>query len=488
LSQGDSRWGTNTYDSIAKDIEEKGCAMTSLCMALKHAGITNLTLNGSTVTNTPGTLNDFMVANSCFTSRGNTLWASTVTAASNRRLIWNSVVISSLTSSNEARDYLNSVVCGTGTPVVVGVKLNSDGNPGHYVLVTGKDGEDFLIANPGSSVTNRLSQYQYRYETRGHISKVVATAPAIPQGKAALDVELAGPQGALFVVGCDGVNLLVTDPLGRRAGVELGGTNRVTEIPGSVSFFDALDDDLTGEEDNSGCHSVYVTRPAQGLFQVSGTATTNGPVNIRIVTRSHDGEMSPPVDIQTNLATGMTFEFEISVQTEPPVRHDLAVLSVKAPKKVTLSSVTPTKPGRISITIRNLGEQTEVIDDLAELAGLISVQGVSLGACAPPVLEIVPPKAFPVRLAPKKKLTVRYSTIFGCPNDPLASTKTESHADFQFHVTLNHSALDGQADAQPETDTCPRPPDPLTGDKGCGAKNPDKTLGAPVVTDVVVKE
>ena len=35
---------------------------------------------------------------------------------------------------------------------------------------------------------------------------------------------------------------------------------------------------------------------------------------------------------------------------------------------------------------------------------------------------------------------------------------------------------------------CPRPPNPATGDKGCGNKNPaTKQLGADVVTDVVVK-
>lgn len=50
---------------------------------------------------------------------------------------------------------------------------------------------------------------------------------------------------------------------------------------------------------------------------------------------------------------------------------------------------------------------------------------------------------------------------------------------------------------EPDDDTCPRSvippfaldpyPDGKIKDKGCGAPKPDKTLGDPVLTDVVVK-
>jgi hypothetical protein len=62
---------------------------------------------------------------------------------------------------------------------------------------------------------------------------------------------------------------------------------------------------------------------------------------------------------------------------------------------------------------------------------------------------------------------------------------------------VRHAALDGNADTHPADDACPRsvtPPaeiDPNPNgkikDKGCGAKKPDKTFGAPVVVDVTVK-
>src|SRR2546427_11980658 len=53
---------------------------------------------------------------------------------------------------------------------------------------------------------------------------------------------------------------------------------------------------------------------------------------------------------------------------------------------------------------------------------------------------------------------------------------------------VTHAVLDGNVDTPPANDVCPRPPNPATGDKGCG--NKDKAtdqLGADVKTDVFVK-
>ena len=62
---------------------------------------------------------------------------------------------------------------------------------------------------------------------------------------------------------------------------------------------------------------------------------------------------------------------------------------------------------------------------------------------------------------------------------------------------MNHAALDGEEDTHPADDLCPRSvippfefdanPDGTIKDVGCGNKNPDKTFGADVLTDVIVK-
>jgi len=88
---------------------------------------------------------------------------------------------------------------------------------------------------------------------------------------------------------------------------------------------------------------------------------------------------------------------------------------------------------------------------------------------------------------------VTFSTA--CINDAVKSTATKpGHEDYQYLVTLNHAALDGQADTHAVDDVCPRsvvPPgvrDPYPGgtilDKGCGKQKADGTFGLPVTVDL----
>lgn len=66
-----------------------------------------------------------------------------------------------------------------------------------------------------------------------------------------------------------------------------------------------------------------------------------------------------------------------------------------------------------------------------------------------------------------------------------SSSKTEDHADFELEVTLDHAAVDGEADPDGSDDVCPRP---ASGDdKGCGGKDANGAIGGPIRTDVVVK-
>jgi hypothetical protein len=160
---------------------------------------------------------------------------------------------------------------------------------------------------------------------------------------------------------------------------------------------------------------------------------------------------------------------------------DLAVIGLKAPKKVTLKTGVTPKPAKIQVTVQNLGPAAEVIPNASALTNVAQVTVESRGVCPAPALTLVGPASFPVTLAPKKKLKLTYQVTIDCPNDSLPSSQTEDHADYRYTVTLNHAALDGQADANPANDDCPRPPSGT--DKGCGGK-----YGADVLTDVVMKQ
>ncbi|MBI2877435.1 MAG: hypothetical protein HYY20_11185 [Candidatus Tectomicrobia bacterium] len=116
-----------------------------------------------------------------------------------------------------------------------------------------------------------------------------------------------------------------------------------------------------------------------------------------------------------------------------------------------------------------------------------------------PVLHLgSPQEALPLTLKPKQTLEVVFEVTFDCANDRAKSTPTNPrHADYRYVAVVDRKALDGAADSHPVDDLCPRSvtppfevdpnPDGKIKDRGCGEQKADKTLGADLLTDVVVK-
>ena len=179
--------------------------------------------------------------------------------------------------------------------------------------------------------------------------------------------------------------------------------------------------------------------------------------------------------------------------------HDLALVSIKAPKTVTLSAKKPGIVTKVVVSIQNRSPYSETIQDVNTLTKLVSLSVVpkaTAGNCSTfiPVLDTGKlERAVPITLAPKKTLKVVFYVVFSCANDPL---KGLGHEDYSYVATVDASAIDGQPDLNPATDICPRAPvtgeiDPFSDvsipDRGCGGKLPGKILGAPVLTDIVLK-
>jgi Carboxypeptidase regulatory-like domain len=191
---------------------------------------------------------------------------------------------------------------------------------------------------------------------------------------------------------------------------------------------------------------------------------------------------------------------EAVTDTRPPVHtHDLAIVSLKAPGKVTLSSKKPTVVKTVKVAIQNRSPYIETIQDLSTLARLVNLSVVpeaTGGNCAAPVPVLhagKPQPVLPVSLKPNKTLKLVFDVTYTCAVDPL---KGSGHGDFHYIAQVDASALDGQEDVSPASDVCPRDPLPAgtnpfpdvsMRDRGCGGKLPGKTLGAAVLSDIVVK-
>lgn len=219
---------------------------------------------------------------------------------------------------------------------------------------------------------------------------------------------------------------------------------------------------------------------------------------------TNDPESTGTVVIE---AQGETIELNPGDDTSiDPDPEDFAVVQIKAPKFVTLTGKKPTPTKQVKVQIQNQAPHNETIPDLAALGALVSLTLESVnGACPAPVATLIGTKPpLPLTLKPKRKVNVVFDVEFSCVNDGAKSSKkAPGHEDYRYIATVDHAAFDtatggtGEADSDTIDDVCPRtiaPPfrlDPNPNgklkDRGCGAKKPDKTFGADVLTDVVDK-
>lgn len=180
--------------------------------------------------------------------------------------------------------------------------------------------------------------------------------------------------------------------------------------------------------------------------------------------------------------------------TEGAGDHDLAVLSVKAPRRVALTAKRPTRSAQVKLVLQSRSPHPETIATLEELRALATVRVDSLGACpdATAVLREAPlARKLPIAWKPKKKLRLAYEVAFDCANDGTAGTP-----DYEVSARVQHLALGG-ADAHPQDDFCPRTgsppgevdafPDGRITDRGCGAKLAGGARGGALTVDVTAR-
>lgn len=295
LSQGSPLWAANLYDhSSVYTIQEKGCALTSLSMALNTAGIA--TLPGG-LANDPGGLNQFMTNTDTDYFGQSVYWGPATRDASGNALKFHYSSINSVQNLQGATQYLDTAVC-QGSPVIVGVNLDQQGTPGHYVVVTGKQGNDYTIADPGFAKA-KLSDYANQFVTRGFV--------ADPSGDIS-ELNLA--------VG-DAAELLIVNSSGQKTGYDPSVGNVVQQIPNSVYLRDSLQDDLTGAPPTEIDHFGEIFQPTQGTYQVLVTGLKLGTYSLSERMFSEDGSAQPDVIVAGIAGPGSSSAFSIHVSSVP---------------------------------------------------------------------------------------------------------------------------------------------------------------------------
>ena len=256
FSESDPRWTNLSYAGSSDKIggtNGKGCALTSLAMALTGAGIAQ----------DPGLLNSLLMTNGGYDKGGNVQWDSAVNTAAKAAGTPDISFHDVRSSSTSVLDNLLS----QGHPVIVAVNptQNSQGQTqwGHFVVVTGKQGSSYTINDPGwPNSRTTLDAYNNVFETRGYV--------ADPPDVSAIDISVAAPGS--------GVNLLLTDSHGNKTGIDGSGI-RSESIPNSVHFIDAI----VGLDSNQ----PPTTSPSTLLLRTQNRVTTVSKSEVSTQAQAH---------------------------------------------------------------------------------------------------------------------------------------------------------------------------------------------------------
>ncbi|HWN94117.1 MAG TPA: HYR domain-containing protein [Methylomirabilota bacterium] len=249
---------------------------------------------------------------------------------------------------------------------------------------------------------------------------------------------------------------------------------------------------------------VFATVPAGepgGVVDFEMPLATDNCGEVTLVCDPPSGSVFPvgttPVVCTATDSSGNTNSctFAVMVTEGVPDTHDMAVVKIKAPKRVTLKGGFPATK-RVVVTIQNRSPHLETIFDLVQLDQLVtlSVQSLDTNLCsdiAANLVQTTPQRRLPFNLKPKRTMNVYYDVTFECAVNPGKGTGQE---DFRYVAIVNHAAFDGVPDTHPECDVCPRLPqgvDPNPNgrikDKGCGAPIGNGLFGNEVLTDVSVR-
>lgn len=235
--------------------------MTSLSMVLSYYGFPY----------NPTTLNTALngLGGNGYDSSGNVQWSAVSFLSGGAR---------EYMPGNGTTTQVDADLCN-GWPVILGVNGN-----GHFVVATGKTGGEYDINDPGHIGVDSLSYYGNTFS---------ATRRFIPPGS-----------GAFIVYADAGVQVLVTDPAGRRVGYSNG--TIYTEMPGS-SY---VDEQIASNDpdDPSGTlpltHVLFIPAPGDGFYQIQITGQQAGPASLRLYRYNKQNLPLTTQTINTNLVYG----------------------------------------------------------------------------------------------------------------------------------------------------------------------------------------
>jgi hypothetical protein len=214
-----------------------------------------------------------------------------------------------------ANSLMEEIVCNKQLPVIVGVQLfdREDGRAGHYVVVTGREGDRWKINDTLLSEDRQFLDEYGDFLVMGYIGPVGAgTAPA---GTAESEPDLS----KLVILADDTVEIKVLDELGNRTGYDQDQSSVELGIPNSEFAYFGLRYAATGEWWPTGMKMVVIRQPVSDNYRIELEGMDNGAYDVHIHTTDRDGDLDLPVMFGGDAAPGVLEALKVEFDPTPGV-------------------------------------------------------------------------------------------------------------------------------------------------------------------------
>ena len=196
----------------------------------------------------------------------------------------------------------------TNNPVILQVPNRVTTAPGqpktHFVLATGQitvgNVNTFAINDPGYKENNLPGKYGFQYVSLRKYS----STPTSPQ--------------ALLITAHSPVELLVTDPSGKRTGFDTLSAVKFNEVIGSTYYTESIGDDDNPASDNTSpeVKNLDISSPLTGIYSLKVQGTGVGPYVIDFYAHDSNGD-AHLTTVQGSAISGSMAEFAADYSPAP---------------------------------------------------------------------------------------------------------------------------------------------------------------------------
>lgn len=323
LSQNSPQWGAKEYDSAKTlgfkpaSIDRWGCAITSIAMILKFHGINQLP-NGVNID--PGTLNDWLKVNNGFMTGSGSGGSYSYLNWEKVSILTKAIFEAGKSSIKLEHHMVRNVPLATLKAVLSDdlnlgnsfgkfpdiLKVSNSQTTSHFVVATGDVDEAIYINDPEWNYPN-LSSFN---NTFTQINRFVPSNTNL---------------SSMHIVINPNIEILVTDPFGRRIGKSGEGQifNEISNA--SYGFSQPINNLGTGDQElGIGVNDLWIDEPVEGKYLISLSSSSRSYYTINIMTAQQGGDSQLKTSIG-NLNLGDKDEFLIDYRLNFPSQSSKVV-------------------------------------------------------------------------------------------------------------------------------------------------------------------